>query len=143
MLKIALIACVVLLAEAQHTHPPHPTHDVKTHATHDVKTHATHDVHVHPTHGAHGGNEHGQFTFAYDKQSGEMVMITQTHCYLMALTDAQKLDVHDPAKIETLELQLAALASDTTKQTVLSGTSAPDHWVAAHCHAKTMVMVQN
>ncbi|XP_071103302.1 uncharacterized protein [Haliotis cracherodii] len=133
MLKIALIACVVLLAEAQHTHPPHPTHE--------VKTHATHDVHVHPTHGAHGGNEHGQFTFAYDKQSGEMVMITQTHCYLMALSDAQKLDVHDPAKIEALELQLAALASDTTKQTVLSG-AAPDHWVRAHCHARTIMMVQ-
>ncbi|XP_071103299.1 uncharacterized protein [Haliotis cracherodii] len=125
MLKIVLIACVVYLAQAQTTHHPHHTHAIHTHAVH---THAT-------------PPPHGAFSFAYDKNIGEMVMISKTHCYLWALSDAQKMDIHDPAKIETLEFQLTALASDTTKQTVLTGTQSPDHWVTRHCHNRIMVQV--
>ncbi|XP_071103297.1 uncharacterized protein [Haliotis cracherodii] len=109
MLKIVLIACVVYLAQIT-THHPHATHIA--HHPHAVHTHA---VHTHAT-----PPPHGALLFSYDKNIGEMVMISKTHCYLWALSDAQKMDIHDPAKIETLEFQLAALASDTTKQTVLT-----------------------
>ncbi|XP_046577006.1 uncharacterized protein LOC124284919 [Haliotis rubra] len=123
MLKLVLIASVVYLAQSQDVHP----------SPHD---HPSHAPHTHPS-----PPPHGSFGFAYDKFSGEMVMVSSTHCYLLALSDAQKMDVHDPAKIEALEFQLVALASDTTKQTVLTGTHSPNHWVSAHCHDRTLVQV--
>ncbi|XP_046358739.1 uncharacterized protein LOC124136764 [Haliotis rufescens] len=123
MLKIVLIASVLYLAQAQntdHTHPTHPTHPPN-----------------------HQGSPppHGVFGFHYERDAGEMVMVSQSHCYLMALSDAQKMNLHDPVKIEALEFQLVALASDTTKQTVLTGTQSPGNWITGHCHNKIVVQV--
>ncbi|XP_046358848.2 uncharacterized protein LOC124136845 [Haliotis rufescens] len=129
MLKIVLIASVVYLAQAQtHTHHAHVTH-------------ASHAPHTHPTHTHGTPPPHGNFAFSYDKATGELVMISKTHCYLWALSDAQKMDIHDPAKVEAIEFQLVALASDTTKQTVLTGTHSQDHLLATHCWNKIMVQV--
>ncbi|XP_067686811.1 uncharacterized protein [Haliotis asinina] len=129
MLKLVLIASCVYLAQSQDVHP----------SPHDPHSHPPHPSH--PPHGHPSPPPHGAFGFSYDEDSGEMVMVSQTHCYLWALSDAQKMDVHDPAKIEALEFQLVALASDTSKQTVLTGTQSPGHWVSAHCHGRTMVQV--
>ncbi|XP_067687714.1 uncharacterized protein [Haliotis asinina] len=136
MLKLVLTAYVVYLAQAQTTQAPTPSHHPGH--THQAPAHHTHPAH---THAVHRPAVHGSFSFAYDRNIGEMVMVSKTHCYLWALSDAQKMDVHDPAKIEALELQLSALAFNTGKQTVLTGTQSPDHWVSAHCHGRTLVQV--
>ncbi|XP_071103300.1 uncharacterized protein [Haliotis cracherodii] len=120
MLKIVLIASVVYLAQAQNTDHTHPTHPPNNHGS------------LAP---------HGVFGFHYERDAGEMVMVSQTHCYLWALSDAQKMDILDPVKIEALEFQIVALASDTTKQTVLTGAQRPDNWITGHCHNKIVVQV--
>ncbi|XP_046577016.1 uncharacterized protein LOC124284929 [Haliotis rubra] len=89
-------------------------------------------VSVVSTHHVKDTNEHNRFNFYYDHTSGNMLMIGHSTCYVQALTDSERIAVHDPAKIEALELQLIVRVANPSSQTPVDKTTAPS-FVTHHC----------
>ncbi|XP_046358844.2 uncharacterized protein LOC124136842 [Haliotis rufescens] len=82
-------------------------------------------------------NEHNSFHFYYDHTSGNMLMIGHSSCYVLALTDAERIAVHDPVNIETLELQLMALVANPASQSPVDKTTAPS-FITHHCRHRNV-----